>query len=61
MKIVGIHPSYQAKCKEERVGPVLRGQHWIMLHGAFTEDELVVILAELRKQCAGLERKNVQE
>jgi hypothetical protein len=45
------------RCKEQRVGPTFRGQHWITLHGTFTREELVVILAEVTKNSTGLEQR----
>lgn len=42
-----------------KVGELLRGQAWVELHGVFYANELHSIAQQIKKNCKGLEKKDV--
>lgn len=44
--------------RQDRIGPMLRGQYWVELHGQFTISQLRELIRKLEEGCKGLEPKN---
>lgn len=46
---------------KDRIGPILRGQSWVELHGIFTIDELRLLIQHIEDMCIGLGEKNGEQ
>ena len=45
--------------RKPKIGLMLRGQAWVELHGEFTSAQLYDLAKEIKKNCKGLEKKDV--